>query len=413
MAESALLEAVCKSGVERDVVAALMAVPGLYLHTRDRYYERTALILAARHQTGPTGPAVVSLLAERLDVNARDVYKNTALMLAVEYQRGETAMGVVSALLDAPGIDASLGNYSGKTALMLAVEHQPGPLGLEMVRALLAAPGAEKTISAVTNDGWTALMLAAEYQTDSTGVDVVRALLNAPGMNVNVAAPDTGWTALMSFSRAPRVECLAELLNVPGLDIHARNEHQETALMVAVECRLDETGPVVVQMLLDAGSSVHACDEEGQTALMIAASCQIEATGPAVVAALLSAGSDPLIRDCRGQRASDLADEFESLSVLELLRVAEYKCALRDLHALRRSRKCPLVPDMMAQHLILLALMRAYEIPCHENTFSGALVLARTVEPLQLLAAGKEQEAMRCAFEESKRYAAESVDEEK
>jgi ankyrin repeat protein len=74
-----------------------------------------------------------------------------------------------------------------------------------------------------------------------------------------------------------------------GVDLDSRNEHNETALMVAAE----HGYTAVMKVLLSAGADVNATDDNGWTALMIAS---INGD-PMVVTTLLKHDADLAVAD--------------------------------------------------------------------------------------------------------------------
>lgn len=73
--------------------------------------------------------------------------------------------------------------------------------------------------------------------------------------------------ALFRAARAGHADTVKSLLTSPGVDVNARDEHGNTALIEAARYGHDE----VVQALLVAKADVRAKNNEGKTALMVAA----------------------------------------------------------------------------------------------------------------------------------------------
>ncbi len=271
-----------------------------------------ALVLAsgaARAQTGaPAGvsplitavrtgdvAAVRALLAEPVDVNARQPDGAAALHWAVHHE------DVVAAdLLIGAGADADAANDLGVTPLLMACRRGHGGL----VARLLAA-GADA--NAALPSGETALMAAAR----AGSVDAVNALL-ARGARVNAAEATRGQTALM-WAVANRHPAVTRALLDHGADIGARTatrrrvynmggsrsagsasrgialeevvEGGSTALLFAARSGDVESA----RLLLAAGADVDDTAADGNTALVVAA----HGGHGSLAALLLRAGADP------------------------------------------------------------------------------------------------------------------------
>lgn len=164
------------------------------------------------------------LVAQHIDVNARDEYGWTPLMHAVAYNpynNRDQALASIKSLIEA-GADVNAKNKSGMGVLRYAVSHRDR----EILRTILNA-GADVNI---TNDVY------------------------------------SGETILMSVAGMGLTEAVEELL-AAGANVNARNKTGQTALMwAAANGHAD-----IVQLLIAEGADTTAVDQNGQTALMMAA----------------------------------------------------------------------------------------------------------------------------------------------
>jgi len=109
-----------------------------------------------------------------------------------------------------------------------------------------------------------------------------------------------------------RSDLVGELLD-RGADIHARDNHDEDALMCA--CFSDDADLAMVTLLLDRGANLLAVDNIAQSALHIAAQegymdkCLL----------LLSRGADLMAVDNKGRTALDVLSTYNPLTGSRLL----------------------------------------------------------------------------------------------
>ena len=242
--------------------------------------------------------AVRTLVAQRADVNAREVDGTTALHWAVQSDNAETA-----GILMRAGADVNATNRYGVTPLSLAATNASARL----VEALLNA-GADPNTA--TPEGQTVLMTAAR-----TGNPATVALLLDRGADVNARENWFGETALM-WAAAENHARVVETLIDYGAAIDVRSSTLEfakfrfnlatmvntvlprgslTALMLSARQGTLESARV----LLDRGASVDLVDPDNTTALVMAI-----VNGHYDVAALLAErGANPNIADTAGMAA--------------------------------------------------------------------------------------------------------------
>jgi ankyrin repeat protein len=230
---------------------------------------------------------VQELLKKGADVNAKDEHGRPVLVLAAESdRRGRTKM--VKLLLE-KGADVNAKDQSGRTPLMKATETG----SLEMVKLLLDK-GADVNVK--DERGETALKRA--YRNTA----IAELLLNK-GADVN-SADKSGVTALMTAAESGYLKT-AQLLLARGAQLNARDEKGRTALEhagnhrpvvvllsgaksgnLAVAAMMGNTAEV--QRFLKEGANVNAKDDHGQTALILA----VELGRLEVVKLLLDEGAD-------------------------------------------------------------------------------------------------------------------------
>ena len=223
---------------------------------------------------------VQELLAQGVNINAKDKKGNSALKLASENGNLE----IVKLLLphDLEGmrkntesyvsllpkelteevrkygynIDVNAKNNSGATALMEASYKGH----LEVIKRLLDVPDID--VNAKDDDaGFTALIWAAQQG----HLNVVNLLLEK-GADAN-RKNKWGLTALMWASTEGRTDIVKRLLMVPGIDVNAKDNSGQTALAWAVQ----QGRTNIVKLLLENGADINKPDNNGMTALAWAA----------------------------------------------------------------------------------------------------------------------------------------------
>jgi ankyrin repeat protein len=211
--------------------------------------------------------AVPSLLAQGVDVNARQPDGATALLWAAQWDDASVADALIRA-----GADVNAANDYGVTPLSLACTNG----SVTMAERLLKA-GANANATLPT--GETVLMTAAR----TGSPDVVHALL-AWGADVNATESVKGQTALM-WALSEGHGAVVRILVERGANVHARSDSGFTPLLFAVR-EGDVDG---VRMLLAHGTDVNQADADGYSALLVS----IVRGHAALAEYLLDRGADP------------------------------------------------------------------------------------------------------------------------
>jgi ankyrin repeat protein len=169
-----------------------------------------------------------------ININYQGSYGHTALMNSVYLQNKPDIMKL---LLAHRGINVNLKNHYGQTALLMATtavtdanSKEPAlSKNLECIRQLVAVPTIE--LNTMDRDGYTALVNAIRF----LKLGAFNVLLDA-GANVNTidTTNESSITALMEAAKGPNIEMLRRLLAIPGIEINAVNQKNETALFIAV-----------------------------------------------------------------------------------------------------------------------------------------------------------------------------------
>ena len=239
--------------------------------------------------------AVRTLLAEAVDVDARQPDGATALHWAMHREHVEMADLLIRA-----GADVGVANDLGVTPLLMASARGHG----ELVERLLAA-GADP--NGTLASGETALMVAAR----AGSLEAVNALLDA-GACVNAAESTRGQSALM-WALANRHPAITRALLGRGADVHARTGTRRRVYnmggsrsagsasrgIALEEVTLGGSTPLLfaarsgdlesARLLVAAGADVRDTAADGTTALHIAA----HSGHGSLAAFLLAEGADP------------------------------------------------------------------------------------------------------------------------
>ena len=226
-------------------------------------------------------PAVRSLLAQHVNVNATEADGSTALHWAAQRDSVE-----IADLLIAAGANVKAATRYNITPLSLACTNGDAMLIQHLLKA-----GADP--NGTSEEGQTALMTAA-----LTGkVDAVKVLL-AAGAKVNEREPYKGQTALMWAASEGNADAAAMLIEF-GADVKAKSNAGFTPLLFAVRNAHIEAAKV----LLEHGANVNDTAPDGTSALNMAiVNAYFE-----VASVLLEHGANPNAADPRGSALHALA----------------------------------------------------------------------------------------------------------
>ena len=211
--------------------------------------------------------SAATLVANEVDVNARQPDGTTALHWAAQWDDASTADLLIRA-----GARADVANDYGATPLSMAALNGSAP----MVERLLESGAPPNT---ALPSGETALMTAAR----SGSVEAVRALV-AAGADVNATELAMGQTALMWAVAERHVDVVRTLVE-SGANAGARSASGFTPLLFAA--RMGDRD--LVRFFLEQGADINETAEDGATPLVVAT-----VRGHAELAEwLLDRGADP------------------------------------------------------------------------------------------------------------------------
>lgn len=216
------------------------------------------------------------LLAKGARVEQTDMQGRTALFYAAEHN----ALATLDILVQNKA-SVLRRDEAGNTALhVVAIQGKPA------TAEWLLRHGAD--VRAPNTDDRTALAVAAF----AGNTDIAMLLLGKSKGQDRIHA-------LFAALEGGSLPTLTALID-GGLDINARNERQQTPLMIAASRRHAH----IVDYLLQKKADVTAVDRNGNTALLHA--LLVSPSHAGIVARLLQAGSDDSHRNAAGQQARDL-----------------------------------------------------------------------------------------------------------
>ncbi|MBC6401207.1 MAG: ankyrin repeat domain-containing protein, partial [Ekhidna sp.] len=247
--------------------------------------------------------AILMLIKEGADVNAKDSEGNTALMGAAFKGQKD----VVDALLKVEGIEVNAKNSKGKTALINAAFKGQK----DVVDALLAADGIDVNIK--DSEDNTALMLAAFYGNKA----MVNALLKVEGIEVNAKDSEDN-TALILAVFTDQTAIVNALLKVEGIEVNAKDSEGYTALILAAA---DGHTAMVNALLKVEGIEVNAKENTySYTALMRAAAGGHTAAVNALLAAQgINVNIKSIYDKTALDRANDLDESADKTAIIKAL----------------------------------------------------------------------------------------------
>eukprot|EP00607_Mallomonas_marina_P004181 CAMPEP_0182427716 /NCGR_PEP_ID=MMETSP1167-20130531/19007_1 /TAXON_ID=2988 /ORGANISM="Mallomonas Sp, Strain CCMP3275" /LENGTH=309 /DNA_ID=CAMNT_0024610155 /DNA_START=157 /DNA_END=1087 /DNA_ORIENTATION=+ len=248
----------------------------------------------------PFRAAVSYLISCGANINARDINEETPLFAAVATDGADALFTnadiEIVKILISEGADVNTQNKKLYTPLMLACRY-----GRRDIALLLLENGAR--VEMTDNEGDTALSSAAFWKK----ISCIQSLVTEYHADVNTVN-DAGITPLMWACHRGHAD-LAALLVSYGANIYAKNNEEDTVLMIACSQRGNTE---FVKYLLQQQIDVNTQNLNGRTALHFAVTKKGLQCGLVDVAvALISNGADVFIRDKKGKTPlENVIDEF-------------------------------------------------------------------------------------------------------
>lgn len=342
------------------IVKLLLAHPAIDIHAVDNIFGSNALMIAVKNGNEKI---IKELLKKGADVNSRDNSECTVLSYAIA--GGQTK--IVELFITASGYSYS-SDWFNQSTLMEAVDSR----NLQLVEVILQHMD-KSNINDKDGGGRTALMHAVcsgssliveKLLTKNAGIDerdlegdtalvlaikneqipIVRILLQYKA-NINYAYGIFKETALMYAVKFNNEELVKLLIDNPNIDIYAKNNEGNDALLLAsyyghrqividilqkhtdfnvknkygwnalmLAASIGETQ--LVSMLIQKGINIDAVNDEGLTTLMLAvAADKIE-----TIKELLDKGANAAIKSKDGKGALEMALCKKNIEVVKLLR---------------------------------------------------------------------------------------------
>ena len=260
------------------------------------------------------------LIADKVNVDAKDYYGKTALHLAAETGHAEVAALLIEAGADIEVVTPpSTRGYRdrGSTPLLLAAYW-----GHARVTELLIDSGADVNVR--VNAGWTVLHFAA-----SNGHKAVAELLIAGGADINSTGLSRGETPLFVASRE-RHEPMVELLISNGANVNAKDHNGGTPLhLAAISGDYD-----IVRLLIANGADVNAKTVRGVSPSETPLHATAYNGNTQIIELLLANGADVDVTDQKGYTPLRRAVDEGQLAMAELLIKKGADIATRDKYGI-------------------------------------------------------------------------------
>ncbi|KKP01555.1 hypothetical protein THAR02_06340 [Trichoderma harzianum] len=269
-------------------------------------------------------------------------------------------------------------NYSDITAILLEMNAPVSSAFIEAactnnVQAMrsLMAHGAKLK----DEDHLGSLALRKAASTES--LDAVKLLL---GENVDVSEADTdGRSAIHAVAIGGVVEMLQNISNLPGFDINARDNEQQTALILAVQ--FDHVK--LVRELCLKNADVTLADSQGKTALQYAVSKDLDITK-----ALIENKASAVIGDKEGQTALDLACRLGCVEAVEVMLNSLDNASLLNLvHVDQAAKISPLhiAAKFGYTAIVKLLLSKGVNVRLEDSSGNTAIQLSASAGHLDVL----------------------------
>ncbi|OPB40882.1 hypothetical protein A0O28_0009630 [Trichoderma guizhouense] len=219
--------------------------------------------------------------------------------------------------------------------------------------------------------------LALRKAASTESLDAVKLLLSE---NIDVSETDIdGRSAIHAVAIGGVVEMLQSISNLPGFDINARDNEQQTALILAVQ--FDHVK--LVRELCLKKADVTLADSQGKTALHYAVSKDINITR-----ALLKEKASGVIGDKEGQTALNLACRLGYVEVVEaMVNNLDNASLLNQVHVDQAAKNTPLhiAAKFGYTAIVKLLLSKGVNVSLEDSSGNTAIQLSASAGHLDVL----------------------------
>ncbi|KAJ4854426.1 ankyrin repeats (3 copies) domain-containing protein [Trichoderma breve] len=219
--------------------------------------------------------------------------------------------------------------------------------------------------------------LALRKAASTESLDAVKLLLSE---NIDVSETDTdGRSAIHAVAIGGVVEMLQNISNLPGFDINARDNEQNTALILAVQ--FDHVR--LVRELCLKKADVTLADSQGKTALQYAVSKDINITR-----VLLENKASAMIGDKEGQTALNLACRLGYVEVVKAMVNSLDNASLLNLvHVDQTAKNTPLhiAAKFGYTAIVELLLSKGVDVRLEDSSGNTAIQLSASAGHLDVL----------------------------
>ena len=190
-----------------------------------------------------------------------------------------------------------------------------GILSVVLVMSFICfAAGAELALAAISDSDFLELCESGALQQIEDAIN--------DGANINARNEDQESPLMLAAWGNSDPKVITALVKA-GAEINAKDKVGDAPLMFAA---ISNSNPEIVKALVEAGAEVNAKNDKGSTPLILAVKnnpAELEANrsepSPEVVLTLLQLGADAKLTDNEGKMAIDYAKESESLKDTEAL----------------------------------------------------------------------------------------------